>query len=117
MNKKTKNKIFLKENYAEVLLEHKTYGRAVTKVDVEDLQIIKNLRWGLVVNKKLCTLYVGNSNKGVMTYLHRLVTKCPDGFVIDHINHDTLDNRKANLRVCSCYENAQNRIYYNKRGA
>ena len=28
---------------------------------------------------------------------------------IDHVNHDTLDNRRCNLRVCTQLQNAQNR--------
>lgn len=41
--------------------------------------------------------------------LHRLVTEAPEGMVVDHRNHDRLDNRRANLRVCTFAENALNR--------
>lgn len=41
--------------------------------------------------------------------LHRFITKCPKGKVVDHINHDTLDNRKLNLRICSQRENLMNK--------
>ena len=33
---------------------------------------------------------------------------CPDGMVVDHINHDRIDNRKENLRVCSIRRNTMN---------
>jgi hypothetical protein len=34
-----------------------------------------------------------------VTYLHRLITSCPDSLVVYHINHNTLDNRLKNLRI------------------
>ncbi len=32
----------------------------------------------------------------------------PKGFLVDHINHDTLDCRRQNLRICSHIENVRN---------
>jgi hypothetical protein len=40
--------------------------------------------------------------------LHRLITACPEGMDVDHINGNKLDNRKANLRVCTRSENLFN---------
>ena len=40
--------------------------------------------------------------------IHRLVMGSPKGMCVDHINGDTLDNRKENLRVCTRSQNSQN---------
>ena len=41
--------------------------------------------------------------------MHREILKVSDGLVVDHINHNGLDNRKANLRPASRLENSRNR--------
>jgi hypothetical protein len=45
-------------------------------------------------------------------YLHREIMKCPQGMQVDHINHNTLDNRKKNLRIVT---NSQNQMNVGKR--
>lgn len=41
--------------------------------------------------------------------MHRQITAAQKGFDVDHINHDGLDNQRANLRVCTRHENMGNR--------
>ena len=41
--------------------------------------------------------------------LHRIIMECPKDKVVDHINHNKLDNRRANLRICSIGENNLNK--------
>ena len=40
--------------------------------------------------------------------LHRYIMNCPEDMVVDHINHNTLDNRKENLRICTKKQNERN---------
>lgn len=40
--------------------------------------------------------------------MHRLIMDAPDGLVVDHINHNRLDNRECNLRVCTHQQNVWN---------
>jgi hypothetical protein len=41
--------------------------------------------------------------------LHRLIANTPDDLMTDHLNHDTLDNRRSNLRSVTQAENMRNR--------
>ena len=41
--------------------------------------------------------------------IHRCIIKVPDNMFVDHINHNGLDNRKANLRPATHQQNVWNR--------
>jgi hypothetical protein len=55
----------------------------------------------------------GDPRTGKNVYLHRLIAGAKPGQIVDHINRDTYDNRRCNLRFVTRSENALN----NKRRA
>ncbi|MBL0233220.1 MAG: HNH endonuclease [Chitinophagaceae bacterium] len=82
-----------------------------TIIDVDSYNFLiknNNLKW----NAQKCgnRYYVSKNKLNKKIYLHRYIMDCPDGFCIDHINGDSLDNRKENLRICSFRENSRNLI-------
>ena len=69
------------------------------KVDNEDFDRVKGINWCH------CTKYAYNKT---IKQMHRYIMNCPDNMVVDHINGDTLDNRKSNLRIITKQENSFN---------
>ena len=48
------------------------------------------------------------NGKRTRIYMHRVVMDAPSDMQVDHRNHDTLYNRRENLRVCTNSQNQQN---------
>lgn len=70
--------------------------------DLEDYEKIKNYCWCE------CQGYIETKINNSSIRLHRLLFEVSDKEVIDHINHDTLDNRKYNLRIATVSQNGMN---------
>lgn len=73
-----------------------------TIIDTVDLHKIKPFYWYLDSRGYF---------SGGKTSLHRFITDCPKGIVVDHINHDKTDNRRSNLKLCSQKDNNKNRPF------
>ena len=88
-------------------------------VDDEDFDELNKRRWHSRGDKKN-GYYAGSSfnlnlgnHKQITLLMHRILMNVPEDMVIDHINHNGLDNRKKNLRVCTQQENARNKKVFN----
>ena len=90
-------------DHAEIIT-YNSKGEETARVliDLEYIEVIKDYKWrlndqGYIINDK-----VGR--------LHRYLMNCPDNMVVDHINHNKLDNRISNLRICTSQQNNINTI-------
>ena len=73
--------------------------------DAEDREKLEKYSW--CISKK--GYAVANTGKKVVK-MHRLILDVADpGKVVDHINHNKLDNRKENLRICTQADNTRNK--------
>ena len=97
-----KNEIVTYDDYAEIILyDRQSNEKCRAIIDLDDIDKVKDIRW-LFDGR-----YVRSSNKKIK--LHRFVIDAPKNKIIDHINHNVLDNRKNNLRICTQNDNAKNK--------
>lgn len=86
-------------------------GGMVAIVDREDAGLVEHLKWRLMGKRTQTKKYVyADVRRGKLMALHRVITGAARGEVVDHINGDPLDNRRANLRTCSHSQNMANQL-------
>ena len=92
-----------------------TMGK-VAIVDAADFDALSAYKWCAMQsgNGKFRAMRKGprNGGSGAAILMHRLVMSAPEGVKVDHINHDPLDNRRSNLRLCTHAENLRNVTSY-----
>lgn len=79
-------------------------------VDDEDYDYLNQWKWHAgESNGRFTARRTGKvEEKRKLFLLHRVIMNCPKDKVVDHINHNTLDNRKENLRICTQQQNVYN---------
>lgn len=77
-------------------------SKSKTLIDNEDFAHISKYEWR--TNGKYVYTNIGKE----IVYIHRLILNTPKGFYTDHIDGNTFNNQRNNLRICSMSENRAN---------
>jgi hypothetical protein len=98
------------DGYALVSLHGKHGEGKFAKVDLEDIRLVSPYKW--LFHGGYARTCVGPINERRNIYMHRLILGI-DGVPIneahgDHKNHDTLDNRRSELRKATPHQNSIN---------
>ena len=86
----------------------------VALVDDEDFEWLNQWKWCIQKNERNNYAMRGKYAKGggglerETIKMHRVILNAQKGQEIDHINHNGLDNRKQNIRICTHQQNMQN---------
>lgn len=83
-------------------------------VDTEDYEYLSQWKWYFNKRGAAVRKIYHPGNKQTVVYMHREIMRAKKGEEVDHINHNQLDNRKVNLRLCSRAQNNFN-IRRNKK--
>jgi hypothetical protein len=75
-------------------------------VDAEDYPLLSQYMWFAEGTGQNC--YAVRKENGESIKMHRWIMDAPDDLVVDHIDHNGLNNRKENLRICTFAENCRN---------
>lgn len=123
-----KNKWVEKEDHIEISIKYKDSVH-FCKVNKEDFEKVSNIKgtWSFCINKtsnkknsygyaRYYFWIKDGKNLKIQSFaMHHIILEKPKkGFVIDHINFDTLDNRRCNLRTISFRENVKRRRFDRK---
>jgi len=91
-----------------------THGLYAT-VDTQDYERLSKHKWYAHSLKGSDIIYAARASyyredgrlRRRTVMMHREIMKPPEGMVIDHLNSNGLNNRRANLRTCTQAQNAQ----------
>ena len=93
----------LKNNYYECYIKNTSI---IFLIDVDDFDKVAGHNWCQSDNG-----YIKTSKNNKLIYLHRIIMDVFDKKqLVDHINHNILDNRKSNLRIVTHSQNSMNCI-------
>jgi hypothetical protein len=121
-----KNEYKIVGNIVEFYITRKNGDVYTIIIDLEDLHIVDEINYKMHVgyHRNIDGFYAefidhsqkdeNGKHKQRTLLLHRVIFNPPKGWKVDHINHNTLDNRKENLRLIDTSQNATHRKGANK---
>lgn len=111
---KNPNEIQYRDGYAVMLLKHK--GQPLEcLMDVADVSLAESMQvrwvanWNPLSRTFYCVCTIRADRRRVRVWLHRLLMQAPSNLMVDHHDHDGLNNRRENLRIATRSQNQRNR--------
>jgi hypothetical protein len=114
----------------ELILTSRIYGEKIFLIDDEEWDRVSKYKWHLHKDIPSDHFYVYGTVNGQSTSLARFIMMASADKIVDHIDGNTFDNRKRNLRICTKRQNSINRrksrtaknskfkgAYFNKRNS
>jgi hypothetical protein len=96
-------------------LHSRKYPGLFALIDEEDYERVSKYRWSPYPANSACGgfyaatwFHVPGSPKPQTMRMHRFLLGAPPGVLVDHENHDGLDNRRCNIRLADRTQNAAN---------
>jgi hypothetical protein len=80
-------------------------------VDAPDYYQLSQFQWHTLPGPK--TFYAGRRKRGKTVMMHREIMVAKGQKVVDHIDHNGLNNRRSNLRLCTLAQNNRNKVSRN----
>jgi hypothetical protein len=77
-------------------------------VEPKDYYKLTQFRWYAEKHGK--TFYAARVQSGKTIKMHRYIMKAPSHLLVDHIDHNGLNNCRSNLRLCTVSQNTCNRF-------
>lgn len=87
-------------------------GGLETIVDISDLEHVLKIRWHAQYRKTIDSYHVHSILQGKSIYLSRYLVDAKGKERVDHLNNNTLDNRRSNLRIAQVTDSYHNRRAY-----
>lgn len=110
-----KNDFEVRADHTVIFLKRRDGTVLETMIDTVDLPLVQAFpgTWFAEFRKETGQYRVvgalwHSKTKYTPVKLHRWIMNAPKGLVVDHINGDTLDNRRSNLRIVTQAQNLQN---------
>jgi len=76
-------------------------------IDADDYERLARYKWYCHRSRNKFYAYRNKNRKAIS--MHREVLRAPKDLLIDHVDGNSLNNRKNNLRLCTYAQNAHNR--------
>jgi len=89
------------------------FGGKITIVDEDDYERLSKYSWHCIQGKYAARDVWRHNKRKLHIRMHREIMGFPEGLDVDHINRDTLDNRKENLRAVPHTINLRNQTMRN----